>query len=121
MLPRFEALGLSEIAARLRAIAGGASADEGEADHASDYLPVPAELAEADVLSLAAAAALLGFRSPTTVLGLAEVGSLEGFWRRSDGTVVVTSRSAEAYLGSPGLAGQRLIESQIWSALGDQA
>jgi hypothetical protein len=79
---------------------------------------VPTAPPVSDLLSLAQAAVLLGLRSPTTVRSLAEAGELEAYWQAGD-ELVIARRSAEAYLESPRLAAQRLLEDQIWSALGD--
>jgi hypothetical protein len=94
LLPRFYALGMADVAERLAALAVG------------------------DALSLAEAAAFLGLRSPNTVRGLVESGELDA--RSYDGdNMLVERRSAEAYLSSPHLVGQRRLEAQIWSALDD--
>jgi hypothetical protein len=108
LLPRLEALGLSDVAQRLAALT----------ETTSDVAGVPPELEPADLLSLAQAADLLGLRSPNTVRGLAEAGDLEAYWQLGD-ELVIARRSAEVFLESPRLAAQRHLEDQIWSALGD--
>lgn len=79
---------------------------------------LPSDAASADLLTLTEAAELLGLRSPNTVRGLAEIGELEAYWHAGD-EMVIDRRSAEAYLHSPHLVGQRRLEAQIWSALDD--
>jgi len=102
MLSRFEELGLDDIAQRLRALTIGPSG-------------YPLAPDDASVLSLSSAAALLGLRSPHTVLDLVRLGRLDALDR--DGEIVVARASAEAYLDSPDLAQRRVVESQLWAAL----
>jgi Helix-turn-helix domain len=106
LLPRLEALGMPDLAQRLAALT------ETEAPGG------PSDVAPADVLTLTEAAEFLGLRSPSTVRSLAETGELEAYWH-ADEEMVIARRSAEAYLSSPHLLGQRRLEAQIWSALDD--
>jgi len=108
LLPRLDALVLSDVAQRLAALT----------QSTSEVAGVSPELTASDLLSLAEAATLLGLRSPSTVRGQAEAGDLEAYWQLGD-ELVIARRSAEAYLQSPRLAAQRHLEDQIWSALGD--
>ena len=97
---------MADLAQRLAALADGDSAG------------LPSDLGPSDLLSLAETADLLGLRSPSTVRGLAEAGDLEAYWHAGE-EMVIARRSAEAYLHSPHLPGQRRLEDQIWSALED--
>jgi hypothetical protein len=106
LLPRLEALGMADLAQRLAAL------------RALETPGLPLAAAPADVLTLTEAAELLGLRSPTTVRSLAETGELEAYWH-ADEDMVIARQSAEAYLHSPHLLGQRRLEAQIWSALDD--
>jgi Helix-turn-helix domain len=106
LLPRLEALGMSDVAQRLAALTQ------------TNPVGVPSDLNPSDLLSLAEAAELLGLRSPSTVRSLAEAGELEAYWHAGE-ELVIDRRSAEAYLQSPRLVGQRRLEAQIWSALDD--
>jgi hypothetical protein len=106
LLPRLEALGLADVAQRLAALTDNPTP------------AVPSDVTPTDLLSLDQAAELLGLRSPSTVRGLAEAGELEAYWHTGE-EMVIARRSAEAYLLSPHLVGQRRLESQIWSALDD--
>jgi hypothetical protein len=108
LLPRLEALGMPDIAERLRSVAASLN---------GPFPPVPSSLAHEDLVSLIDAAALLELRSPTTIRGLADAGCLEGFCRA--GEVVVSRRSIDALLDSPRLASQRVLESQLWAVLDD--
>ena len=105
LLPRLEALGLAQIAERLRVVAASLEA------------PLPPVPADHEVLSLSDAVRVLELRSPTTVRGLIDAGCLEGFARA--GEIVVSRRSIDALLDSPRLAGQRILEAQLWSVLDD--
>jgi excisionase family DNA binding protein len=106
LLPRLEALGMSDLAQRLAALS------------ALDVPGPSSEVLPADLLTLAEAAEFLGLRSPNTVRSLVESGELEAYWHAGD-QMVVPRHSAEAYLHSPHLVGQRRLEAQIWSALDD--
>jgi hypothetical protein len=104
---------MSDVAQRLAALVHSAGAQP-------ERTGLPADLAPSDLLSLAEAAELLGLRSPTTVRGLAEAGELEAYWHAGEEyQPVIARRSAEAYLRSPHLVGQRRLEAQLWSALDD--
>jgi excisionase family DNA binding protein len=107
LLPRLEALGMSDLAQRLAALTSEPAASN-----------VPSDLGPSDLLSLTEAAEVLGLRSPTTVRSLAEAGELEAYWHAGD-ELVIARRSVEAYLESPRLKGQRRLEGQLWSALED--
>jgi hypothetical protein len=103
LLPRLEALGMADLAQRLAALTEpGLTSDVGSAD----------------LLTLTEAAEFLGLRSPNTVRSLAETGELEAYWQADD-EIFIARPSAEAYLNSPHLLGQRRLEAQIWSALDD--
>jgi hypothetical protein len=106
LLPRLEALGMSDLAERLAALA------------APETPGLPSGVAPADLLTLSQAADFLGLRSPNTVRSLAETGELEAYWHAGD-EMFIARPSAEAYRHSPHLQGQRRLEAQIWSALED--
>jgi hypothetical protein len=107
---RFEQLGLSEVAQRLRALVGPTQ------ESANSASAVPQEVLETGLVSPADAAQLLDLRSPSTVLALADQGLLEAF--ELGGQRLISRRSLEAALGSPALATQRRIEAQLWALLG---
>jgi hypothetical protein len=98
---RFQALGLTDIARRLRHLL------------AEQHAP---PLAGAGLIGLAEAAVLLGLRSPATVRDLFEHGVLEGL-RHTD-TVLVSRASVDRLAGSPTLQTTRRVEAQLWSLLG---
>jgi hypothetical protein len=102
MLARFEELGLEDIAERLRALTHGPSGFR-----LLDR--------DADVVTAAEAADLLGLRSTHTVADLARAGHLQAFDR--DGEIVLTRGSAQDFAASPHLDHHRDSESQLWSAL----
>jgi hypothetical protein len=98
MLTRFEELGLSDVAERLR------------------ELIRPADVHDADLMSLEEAAALLKLCSPHTVVALSERGLLDG--SHHDGAPHVLRASVARLLGSTVLERQGQIETQLWSLLG---
>jgi hypothetical protein len=112
LAPRFEALGLADIAARLRALA------RPPVWHGARTFPLlPAGLAPDDVLTVEAAAERLGLRSAAMLLTMAELGMLEGF---SHGDETLLSRqSVERYRESATLGMQRRLEDQLLSILVD--
>ena len=111
LLPRFDELGLTDIARRLRAVLG-----QGEpASDSAAQREVPADLSPADLMSLAEAAEALGLRSASTVQALVDTGRLEGFDAAAG--PVVSRRSVASYLESPSLATQRRVEEQLWAVL----
>jgi len=99
---RFDALGLADIARRLR----GLMADQR-----------PSTVDETNLIDLAEAAVRLGLRSPLTVRDLVGQGLLEGM-RHAD-TVLVSRAGVDELLGSPTLLRTRRVEEQLWSLLGD--
>jgi hypothetical protein len=99
---RFDALGLADIARRLRHL----GADQR-----------PPAVDTADLIGLGEAATLLGLRSPSTVRDLVAQGLLEG--RRHADTVLVSRASVDHLLGSPTLQRTRRVEEQLWLLLGD--
>jgi hypothetical protein len=110
LAPRFEALGLGEIAARLRALSEPAvPVDE------APFPAVPTELGAADLLSIDAAASTLGLRSSSMVTTLAELGKLQAYW--SGQHVVLSRQSVESYACSPVAGTQRQVEQQLLAIL----
>ena len=99
---RFDALGLGDIARRLR-------------DLVADQRPSAVD--DAGLIGLGEAALLLGLRSPSTVRDLFKQGLLEGV-RRAE-TVLISHASVEHLLGSPTLRRTRHLEEQLWLLLGD--
>jgi len=99
---RFDALGLVDIARRLR-------------DLTADQRPSAVD--DANLIDLDEAAVRLGLRSPLTVRDLFGQGLLEGV-RHAD-TVLVSRTGVDELLGSPTLLRTRRVEDQLWSLLGE--
>jgi hypothetical protein len=114
LAPRFDALGLSDIAARLRALS---EPEPLTSTSASDqpFPALPAEFGPADVLSVEAARVALGLRSHALVTSLIEVGKLQAYW--CDDQVVLTRESVERYASSPVVGTQRRVEEEVLSIL----
>jgi hypothetical protein len=112
LAPRFEALGLSDIAARLRALAQPPAAEE-----VPRFPLAPGWVAPGDLLTVSQAAAALGLRSHSMVMTMAELGTLEAFSRGDE--VVLSRGSVERYRGSATAHQQRRIEEQLFSILSD--
>jgi hypothetical protein len=121
LLPRFDQLGLSDIAQRLRAVLGETPEAESESRTSPTRREIPPDLSPADLASLSEAAAALGLRSVNTVLVLVDTGRLEGFaaahGEGAEGGLMVSRRSIASYLESPSLATQRRVEEQLWAML----
>jgi hypothetical protein len=110
---RFDSVGLSDIARRLRRLAQAAGAEAAADSQPGGQLAgTPPE----HLLSLAETVVLLGLRSRATVLGLIGQRLLEAC--TYDGQVFVSRESVAELLQSPLLEQQRRIEAQIWAALG---
>jgi hypothetical protein len=112
LAPRFEALGMSGIAARLRALSEPAAPGQ----VSSSFRSVPAEFGPDDLLSVDAAAHVLGLRSTSMVTTMADLGTLDAFW--AGDRVVLSRESVERYGRSAPASTQRRIEEQLFSIFG---
>ena len=115
LAPRFEALGLSEIAARLRALSEPAAPVEAAPVEAPPFPAAPEELGPADLLTIEAAAAALGLHSASVVRTLADMGKLQAYWNGND--VLLSRESVESYACSPIATTQRRLEEQLLAIL----
>jgi hypothetical protein len=108
---RLDRLGLAEIAQRLRDLAASPASPEDTFQGGRPRFSLDG------LIDVVEAAALLEFRSPSTVHGLIERGVLEGVWHAEQ--VFVTRDSLHRLQASATLLTQRQMEAQLWSLLGE--